>query len=388
MELYPHQKKAISNLGNGKVLYGGVGTGKSLTAVGYYMEKEAPKDIYVITTAGKRDKLDWDHAFVKFGVGTRSDATIAGTLKVDSWNNIGRYTTVEDAFFIFDEQKLVGTGSWVKSFLKISSRNNWIMLTATPGDTWLDYIPLFIANGLYRNRTEFLREHVIFDRYYKFPKVSRYRGEWLLEKYRNMLLVEMPYKSHTRRNVLNVDVDYDVEMLKILKEKRWNPFENKPIKDVGELFRLMRKTVICHPSRLDKTLEIFGRHKKVVIFYQNDYELKILRELADFTLVAEWNGHKHEPVPTEENEWVYLVQYRAGAEGWNCIETNAMIFFSLTYSYKTFEQAMGRIDRLNTPFIDLYYYILMSNSSVDRAVEKAVRNKKLFNERTWARENL
>lgn len=383
----PHQEEASNKLGNGKVLYGGVGTGKSLTAVSYYMKKEAPKDIYVITTAKKRDSLDWEKEFAKFGVGSKLNGTTAGLLIVDSWNNVEKYADVEDAFFIFDEQRIVGSGVWVKTFLKIAKQNNWILLTATPGDTWMDYIPIFVANNLYKNRTEFLREHVVFAPYSKFPKVVRYVGTNTLEKYRNMLLVEMPYISHTNRIIETVNVNYNIEAFRKVSINRWNVFEDKPVKDVAELFRVMRRVVNTDPSRLDAIRELMYKHKKLIIFYQNNYELEILRSLNNEITVAEWNGHKHQAIPNTDR-WVFLVQYVAGAEGWNCVETNAIVFYSLTYSYKNFEQAQGRIDRLNTPFKDLYYYVLMSNSVVDIAVKGALDGKKLFNEKRWAEEHL
>lgn len=386
MELMKHQLEAVEKLHNGSILYGQVGTGKSLTAAAYYMRNEAPKDIFVITTAKKRDSLDWMGTFAQFAVGMDEGTTVAGVLHIDSWNNIGRYVEAEDCFFIFDEQRLIGSGAWVKAFLKIAKNNNWIMLTATPGDTWLDYVPVFIANNLYKNRTEFLREHAVFAPYSKFPKIVRYTGVNTLEKYRNMLLVEAPYFKHTTRIIDYVETSYDAELFKKVFVERWNPYTNKPIKDAAELFRTMRRVVSSDPSRLDALCEILEIHKKLIVFYQWDYELDILRGLSDIVEIAEWNGHKKQPIPKGE-KWCYLVQYISGAESWNCVETEAMVFYSLTYSWKNFEQAQGRIDRLNTPFKDLYYYILTSNSIVDKAVRKASDAKKLFNERRWSREN-
>jgi len=387
MELMPHQKKAVEQLSNGKILYGGVGTGKSLTALAYYQKVESPKDIYVITTAKKRDSLEWERDAARLGIGPRLGATVAGRLFVDSWNNLGKYLSIEDAFFIFDEQRLVGSGAWVKSFQKIAKSNAWILLTATPGDTWLDYAPVFIANGLYKNTTQFKREHIVYAPYVNFPKISRYLGVGTLERYRNMLLVEMPYIKHTNRNIENVMVSYDIENYNRAVKERWHIYENRPIKDVGELFRLMRKIVNTDQTRIDALLELMKKHPKMIVFYNYDYELEILRTFHWATKVAEWNGHKKEPIP-DSDEWLYLVQYISGAEGWNCIETDAMCFWSLSYSWKNVEQAKGRIDRLNSPFTELKYYILSSNSSVDLAVKKALGNKKIFNEASFFKDNM
>ena len=377
--LMPHQEEAVQNLANGKILWGGVGTGKSMTVMAYYVKNESPKDIYVITTAKKRDSLDWEGEAVAFGIGTERDATLHGVIKIDSWSNIHKYTDVEDAFFIFDEQRVVGMGTWGKSFIKIAKNNNWVMCTATPGDTWLDYIPVFIANGLYRSASEFKQEHVQYAPYSKYPKVVRYMHVSTLEKYRNMLLVEMPYLKHTERIVEEVLVEHDEEASQIVFKKRWHIFEDRPIKDIGEMCRVLRRICNSDPDRLNQLRKLMKKHPKIIVFYNFDYELEILRTLSEEVTVAEWNGHRKNPIPNTDN-WVYLVQYISGAEGWNCTETDAMVFYSLTYSYKNLEQAQGRIDRLNTKFVQLYYYIFISNSIIDRAVQRSVAKKELFQE--------
>lgn len=378
MDLKPHQEEALKRLANGNILWGGVGSGKSRVAVEYYKENESPKNVYVITTAKKRDSKDWEGEFARIVVGKEKDATVHGVLTVDSWNNIDKYSKVIDAFFIFDEQRLVGSGRWVRAFLKIAKCNNWIMLSATPGDNWLDYIPVFIANGFYANRTEFKLNHVVYAPYTRFPKVLRYVGEGRLIKLRNKILVPMPYEKLTIRHAVTVMVGYNEELFKSVVKNRWHLIYNRPIRDIAELFQLLRRIVNSDPSRVRAIRKLMEKHPKLIIFYNFDYELDILRTFADEIPVAEWNGHKHEDIP-DTDRWLYLVQYVAGSESWNCIETNAVIFYSLTYSYKNWEQAQGRIDRMNTPFRDLYYYILRSKSIVDSAIWKSLKSKKNFN---------
>lgn len=378
IKLMEHQQEAVDLLGSGKILYGGVGTGKSATALAYYVKAQTPKDVYVITTAKKRDSLDWEGEAAKFGISVQRGLSIGGQLTVDSWNNIEKYTDKTGAFFIFDEQRVVGSGVWVKAFIRIAKQNDWILLSATPGDTWLDYAPVFIANGWYKNITEFKREHVIYAPYIRFPKVLRYVGIAKLELFRNEVLVEMPYLKHTQRILNYIDVRYDKHLWDIAVKKRWNIYEDKPIKDVSELFRVMRRINNTDPSRIEMVRLLMKSHSKLIIFYNYNYELDILRGLADEAEVAEWNGHRKNPVPNSDR-WVYLVQYNSGSEGWNCTQTDAMIIYSLTYSYKNYIQSQGRIDRIDTKFTDLYYYILISNSPIDQAVRKALYTKKNFN---------
>lgn len=389
IELRDHQKLALSRMHNGCILKGGVGSGKTMTALAYYMQHEKPKDLVIFTTARKRDSLDWEGEAARFGIGRERDATVAGTITVDSWNNIGKYVgKTQGCFLIFDEQRLVGSGSWVKAMLKLVKVNRWVMLSATPGDTWMDYIPIFVANGFYKNRTEFIRQHVVYNNFSKFPKVDHFVGEKKLRYYRSKVLVPMPYERHTTRHEQIVPCKFDKTLMDRAIKDRWHIYEDRPIRDIAELFIVMRKIVNTDPSRLEEVIEKHEKHPRLIIFYSFDYELEILRglrELLPGTTMAEWNGHKHEPVP-ETDDWVYLVQYAAGAEAWNCITTDAILFYSLTYSYKLFEQSKGRIDRLNTPYKDLHYYILRCTAGIDLAIWKALRQKESFSEAKSASE--
>lgn len=379
LELRDHQIDAMGRMHNGSILCGGTGSGKTRTAVAYYMKQEAPRDVIVITTAKKRDSLDWEGEFAKVGVGQTVGSTVAGTLTTDSWNNIGKFTDVVGAFFIFDEQRLVGSGAWVKAFLKIASKNRWILLSATPGDTWLDYIPVFIANGFYKNRTEFIDRHVVYKRFVKFPQVDKYVGTAVLVAHRKSLLVEMPYERHTVRETTHVSVEYPQDAVDKVVHGRWHVYEDRPLKNAAELFYVLRRVINSDASRYDAVYTLLDRHPRLIVFYTFDYELEILRRLGDVVTLAEWNGHKHEQIPNTDS-WVYLVQYTSGSEGWNCTTTDAMVFYSLTYSYRLWHQAHGRIDRLDTPYSLLHYYVLWSKSVMDKAVMSALESKQDFNE--------
>lgn len=509
-DLKPHQVKAFAKLSNGKILWGGVGSGKSHVAAHYYKKHEAPRDVYVITTANKRDKFDWQDLFYRLDVGPKSgpagqgygqqrgrlvvgeetggqpgssggegsslegrerahregdmvgsvepsgsvsrdtyepsgipqedggvpDGLVesdeglvrrrgegrdsadngasrrdslgdeAGTypwvLTVDSWNNIAKYADVAGAFFIFDEQRLVGSGDWSRKFLRIAKHNHWILLTATPGDTWMDYVPVFVANNFYKNRTAFKREHVVYNTFTKFPKVDRYINVGRLARLRASLLVEMPYERHTRRRHVEVPLRYDKDLLEKVLKERWHVYEERPLRDVAEMFSVARKVVNSDPSRLEMVQELWKNHPKLIVFYNFNYELASLRTLSDLppigqtpdvtkalgklitSGVAEWNGHKHQPIP-QTDRWLYLVQYIAGAEAWECIETDAMVKYSKNYSWRLEEQAEGRIDRLNTPFTDLWYYGFTSDSFMDKAIQRALDAKETFNESKYVR---
>jgi hypothetical protein len=378
VELQTHQKEALHKLKDGAILWGGVGTGKTRVAVEYYEMTWGGEDLYVITTAKKRDSLDWEKEASAKGIGKEEDATVLGLLTVDSWNNIDKYSHIKNAFFVFDEQRLVGSGAWVKAFLEIVKSNRWILLTATPGDVWMDYVPVFIANGFYKNRTEFIREHVVYSPFKKFPKVQRYLGVSRLNKQREQILVHMPYEKSTIRHSKTIYVDHDANLLSDVIKRRWHIYEDRPIRDIAELWWVMRRVVNSHTSRFEAIRDLLTAHKRLIVFYSFNYELWALRALNSEITIAEWNGHKHEDLPDTER-WVYLVQYAAGSEGWNCTSTDAIAFYSLTYSYKSWHQAHGRIDRLNTPYTDLYYYTLKSKSVVDAAIYRSLKAKKNFN---------
>ena len=392
--LFDYQMDAVNKMKNGCILNGGVGSGKSRTSLYYYFKEQGgyitdiykpmvnPKDLCIITTARKRDTLEWEGEMAHFLMSTKEENhQYYNKIVVDSWNNITKYTDAKGAFFIFDEQRVVGKGAWVKSFLKIAKNNDWILLSATPGDTWLDYVPVFLANGFYKNRSEFAREHVIYSHYTKFPKVDRYINTGRLVRLRNSILIDMDFNRKTNAIHDEVYCSYSVADYKDVTRTRWNPFKDEPIEDAAGLCYTLRRVVNSDPSRQVALLELLEKHPRAIIFYNFDYELDILKNIyyGNKVEIAEWNGHKHQPVP-EGDRWVYLVQYTAGCEGWNCIRTDTIVFFSQNYSYKVMQQAAGRIDRLNTPYKDLYYYHLKSRSGIDLAISKALSAKKNFNE--------
>lgn len=405
LQLFDYQLKAVQQIKNGSILCGGVGSGKSLTSLAYYYLQnggsesslaggkyipmpQTPRDLYIITTARKRDTFEWEGELSPFLMSTHPEISKYPKQKiiVDSWNNIQKYDKVYGAFFIFDEQRVIGSGAWVKAFLNIARKNQWILLSATPGDTWQDYIPVFIANGFFKNKSEFTREHIVYSRFSKFPKVDHYVQTGKLLRLRNSILVQMDFERKTVSHHENIIVKYDVDLYKMLMKDRWNFWKKQPIENAGELCYLLRKAVNSDESRKEAILDIYKTHPKAIVFYNFDYELEILKSLdyGPKVEVAEWNGHKHQPIPTTK-KWVYLVQYTSGCEGWNCIKTDTIIFYSQNYSYKVMTQAAGRTDRLNTPYTDLFYFYIKSRSPIDLAISKSLSSKKSFNENGFVR---
>lgn len=396
--LYDFQMAAVKKARNGSILNGSVGSGKSRTGLFYYFKEQGgwiegsdytpmknPKDLYIITTAKKRDSKEWDQELAWYRLSTDPETNYyKNKVVVDSWNNIKKYADVKGAFFLWDEDRVTGSGAWVKAFLKIAKSNNWIILSATPGDVWMDYWAVFVANGFYKNKTEFQREHVIYSRYTKYPQIDRYINTQRLERLRDRILIDMVVQRHTKPHHEDIYCNYDISFYKDVFKKRWDPFKDEPIQQASSLCYILRRIVNTDESRQVKLLELLEDHPKAIIFYNFDYERDILMNLgyAEGTKIAEWSGHAHQPVPTGE-WWIYLTQYIAGCEGWNCITCDTIIFYSQNYSYKVMTQAAGRIDRLNTRFIDLYYYHLKSRSGIDLAISKALKEKKQFNENRW-----
>lgn len=391
ISLKPEQYEACGKLKSGSILMGGVGSGKTYTSI-FWAASQYGVDFFtedrplvVITTAMKRDliergadKPDWQQSLENCGI---------TNYIVDSWQNIEKYEHIKNSVFIFDEQRVVGYGKWGKSFIRTCWKDNkWILLSATPGDVWMDYMTVFIANKFYRNKTDFTTRHVVWDPYVKFPKVKKYIGTAVLEKYRNQIVVPMKDNRKTIRHRDYIYAEYDSFALDTLAKTRWNPYTDEPILNVAEYTQLVRRIVNTDPSRVRKAEDYILKHNKTIVFYNFNYELDILKEICEKhnLLYKEWNGKKHEHIPNED-KWVYLVQYTAGAEGWNCITANSILFYSVNYSYRKMEQAEGRIDRSNTKFTDLYYVYLTSLSKVDKDILKAVKEKKRFTEAAWGK---
>lgn len=393
-ELREHQKSALKRMHNGCILNGGVGSGKSITSIAYFVVKvcggdlktfdlKTPRDLYIITTATKRDKKEWPLECAVFGM-TEGENDNGVTVTIDSWNNIGKYRNVVGTFFIFDEQRVVGSGKWAKTFIHISKRNKWILLSATPGDNFMDYCSVFVANGFYKNQTDFIRQHVVYKPYVKYRAIDRYVNVRKLYLLRDQVLVPMDFDRKVEKHHYDVLVPYASDTYKAIMRDRWNIYTGAPIQNASELCYVLRRLVNGDTRRLDRVGEIIDQHPKVIIFYNFTYEADMLMyycESLDIP-VARWDGKKHQPIPKGDH-WVYILQYAAGDSGWNCIETNAIIFYSQNYSYKSTVQAAGRIDRLNTPFQDLYYYHVQSKAPIDLAIHRALSQKKKFNEKAY-----
>ena len=390
---------AVKKMRNGCILNGGVGSGKSRTGLYYYFKEQGgsmdpdyipmknPRDLYIITTAMKRDSLEWEVELTPYLLSKNPEVNYyRNKVVIDSWNNIKKYKDIYGAFFIFDEDRVTGKGAWVKTFLNIARKNQWIILSATPGDTWEQYIPVFVANGFYKNKTEFAREHCIYSRYTKYPKIERYINTGRLIRLRNQILIDMDFSRKTVPHHEDIYVKYDISKYREVMRTRWDPFKDEPIQQAAGLCYVLRRIVNEDESRQMALLELAEKHPRMIIFYNFDYELDILKGLyyGENVCIAEWNGHAHEPIPTSKS-WVYLVQYTAGCEGWNCVKTDTIVFYSQNYSYKVLAQAAGRIDRLNTPYTDLYYYHLKTRSGIDLAISKALNEKKQFNETRWVK---
>lgn len=399
----PEQIQAVRQLQNGSILAGGVGSGKTLTSLAWYLASvcnaawfkkggslakkkvKGSPTLYVITTAKKRDSLEWEEEAARLGLSTDPACSFTGSsIVVDSWNNIGKYSDREHAVFFFDEQRASGSGRWVKEFLKITKKNTWLLLSATPGDVWMDYLPVFMAHGFFRTRTEFMEDHVIFDRFAKYPKVKRYIGEAKLQRLRRSILVEMPVERHTTRERETVYCDYDRDLYKWVVKNRMDPWTEEPLRDAGGVCRILRKVVSDNDWRSEQAKRILSSNERVIVFYNYNYELDRILAVAESLGLptAQWNGHRHDAIPAEPR-WVYICQYTSAAEGWNCTSTDTVLFWSLNYSWRVTEQCEGRIDRLNTPYSRLKYYFLESHSSIDEAVRRSLSSKKVFNERAF-----
>jgi len=399
----PEQIQAVRQLQNGSILAGGVGSGKTLTSLAWYLTSvcnaasfkkggslakkkvKGSPTLYVITTAKKRDSLEWEEEAACLGLSTDPACSFTGSsIVVDSWNNIRKYSDREHAVFFFDEQRASGSGRWVKEFLKITKKNTWLLLSATPGDVWMDYLPVFMAHGFFRTRTEFMEDHVIFDRFAKYPKVKRYIGEAKLQRLRRSILVEMPVERHTTRERETVYCDYDRDLYKWVVKNRMDPWTEEPLRDAGGVCRILRKVVSDNDWRSAEAKRILSSNERVIVFYNYNYELDRILAVAESLGVptAQWNGHRHDAIPAE-SRWVYICQYTSAAEGWNCTSTDTVLFWSLNYSWRVTEQCEGRIDRLNTPYSRLKYYFLESHSSIDEAVRRSLSSKKVFNERAF-----
>lgn len=399
VNLRQFQHECVQALRSGKVLAAGVGAGKSIMALYWYVTKcctvrtshnangelfqimPGSPDLVIITTAKKRDNHEWDDELYRYALHQGENSKKMGRVHVtiDSWNNITKYVDTS-AVFIFDEQRAIGSGAWSKAFVRIARRNPWVMLSATPADTWSDWCPIFVADGFYRNRTEFFRRHAVYSRYTKYPRIDRWIDEDYLNRCRDRVLVTCEVPRETERVVHQLTCAYDKETVRKAMKTRWNPETEEPFLNATELCFYLRRVIDTDPTRLSYAAHVVRDHRKVIIFYTLRAELEQILKLEEVTGVPvyQYNGGRHDDLP-QGNSWVYAVQFQAGSEGWNCTSCNTVLYWSLPYSYKQAEQAAGRIDRLDTSYKTLNYYIMRSFAPLDLGIIRALRNKENFN---------
>lgn len=381
--LKPEQEATMLKLQSGNILVAGVGSGKTYMGI-FWAARQRANKIIVITTAAKRDKIapghkkpDWQESLDNCGI---------RDYIVDSWNNIKKYDHCSQSVFLFDEAKQTGYGAWGKSFIKIAKNNKWIVMSATPADNFIHYMPTFVAHGFYRNKTDFYDQHVEFDKYAKYPKIKTIHGTARLEKLRKSITVVMEMPRHTKRHYRELVCDFDYELLKAIQTTHWNGYTEAPIETPSEMTQLLRRVVAIDPDRMKQARQVMKAVPRLIIFYNYNYELEILEHICEDIdkEYTSWNGKHHDLIPTSK-QWIYLVQYNA-SEGWECITTDSMMFYSPNYSWRAFEQCCGRIDRMNTKYTDLYYYSLISKSKIDKDVIKANKEKRNFNENGWGKQ--
>lgn len=370
------QEKALAELKpSGSILVGATGSGKSIVGLEWYRRKRSTLPLLVITTAKKKDSNEWIEEAAKLDI---------HNIEVVSWNTIQKYVSINNHVVIFDEHRAIGYGEWAKSFIAIAKNNDWIILTATPGDDWMDFAAVFIAEGFYRNRTAFLNAHVEWNPWVRYPKVLKWHNVWQLIEYRNLITTTLDYQRSALLHTFNIVTEYDKEAYTRALKTRWNPFNDEPIRNAAELCYCLRRISNETTSKLDILGEIFDAKKKLILFYNFKYELEMIRTWCSKNeiLLREWNGEKHQDLPNGKS-WIYAVQFIAGSEAWNCTSTDTLVFFSQNYSYRLMAQAAGRIDRRNTPYEHLYYYRLFTNSTIDNAINEALERKGKFNERLF-----
>jgi len=131
--------------------------------------------------------------------------------------------------------------------------------------------------------------------------------------------------------------------------------------------------------------------ENIVVFYNFTKEkedlIKVMKKLKK--KIYEVSGQKSD-IPTK-NDWsdiknsVTIVQYQAGSAGIELQYANVVVFYSLTYSYQDYEQALGRCYR-NGQDKKVTAYRFMAKDTIEMAIFGALRNKKDFNEKLFRKE--
>lgn len=391
--LYEYQKKVIDKADSSWLFALGTGTGKTILSIHHYLKHYNGESLLIIAPAQKVLEGGWDREVQRvanfYNIQIQYDVMSYGVL-AKKWN------LYKGWFVIFDECHYVKNptsqrGKAALNLTRIST--NFSLLSATPSSNgWADTINYMLMFNFYRNKTQFIKEHAIHETKFFGQKQIKVIADWKDQDKLKMLYQSISTKL-SKDDCLDLpplifeDVYFKVSKeYEIIRKKRVLETENGPIAydtvmklQHGLRFYANQKDKLSYTEMLAEST-----NENIVIFYYYQQEKDdLVKVLAKNKKIYEVSGKvNHLPSRDQWDELkntVTLVQYQAGAAGIELQYCNLVIFYTPTFSFQDYDQALGRAYRNGqTKKVTVYRYI--TKKSVEEHVYRSLAEKKDFTE--------
>lgn len=394
-KLYPKQLEILKQIKDYSLLPLGTATGKTLIALHYYINNHLDKPLVIYCPLAKYLEGGWVSEFnslkSKYNLITK-DITVV------PYSQINKYAVADNSFVILDEAHYVKNpmAKRSKAIREILNNKPFIMLSATPGTKVEDYCHYLMLWNKFKYKTHFENEFLIKDSLMlgsrKIPVVKGYKN---LDKFSSIL------KQHsTSRLTVNDIVELPELILKdvsLTPSKEYKDIKkNRILKLDNDVILLDTQIKLCTYLRQyvspkekishleDIVSECKQLNENLLIFYNFKSELREIEKIVKIDYLI--NGDV-KIFPSKEdfknlNSKITVVQIRAGGTGIELQYNSQVLFYSPTYSYQDYEQALGRAYR---PGQNKKVLVRRFNTinTIEADVWEAIKNKKDFDEKMW-----
>ena len=398
--LYDFQKELLNKIEPNYILAADTGTGKTMMAIHHYLRYGKGESLLIVCPPQKKKEGGWDREieFVcnHYGIEIEYETLSFGMI-AKRWKDYKGWFIVLDECH-YAKNPTSQRGKATINLTKVST--HFLLLSATPSSNgWGDTIAYMIMFGYYKNKTQFLKEHAIYEDKYFGPKpikvVSDFKdAEKLKEIYQSFSIKLAKEECLDLPGIVFEDVSFkSTKEYKIIEKDRILTvgdddflYDSVPKLQHGLRFYANQEDKLKYSEMLAE-----GTSENIIIFYYYQEEKnelkKIMKKLKK--KVFEVSGQATE-LP-DKSKWsglhnsVTLVQYMAGSAGIELQYANLVVFYTPTYSFQDYEQALGRAYRNGqTKKVTVYRYI--TKNTVEEAIYGALKHKRDFTEALFRKE--
>lgn len=394
--LYNFQRQLLNSIEENYIIAADTGTGKTMMAIHHYLKHNTGEPLLILAPPQKIKEGGWqrelDFVASHYNIEIPYDIISYGVLSK-------RWKEYKDWFLVMDECHYVKnpTSQRGKAAINLTKQStNFLLLSATPSSNgWGDTIAYMIMFGYYKNKTQFLKEHAVYNRidYGNGPVnvVSDYRDQEKLQKLYQSFSIKL-----AKEDCLDLP-PLVFEKVHFKPSKEYNIIKKDRVlgEELFDNISKLQHGLRFYANQADKLkyteMLLEGTEENVIIFYNYKQENEELKKIAKKLKkkVFEVSGSKTN-LPDKE-KWtslknsVTIVQYQAGAAGIELQYANIVIFHTPTYSYQDYEQALGRAYRNGqTKKVTVYQYI--TKNTIETSIYQALAAKKDFTEELFRKE--